>query len=243
MPKALFYTGTAFCLFLALAAAAGVAQQFRGAMTFVAVHGGAVSTAPASAWGIVVALVAGMAAAAILLRMAALLAARNLFGAFLAVFCVGGAVVSLAAVVLLQSRMVVAARHVRAPLGDAIMQMHFAAVMMLGYFVSLSFLALRPYFRVQASRFLSASVFFPLPLFLLILMQELFVSGSHAALPSVTPASTVFFAATALLFFAIGVHCIRHRHMFLETTNLRELMESRLDQGKERVIGRVAYDS
>ena len=69
------------------------------------------------------------------------------------------------------------------------------------------------------------------------------MTGSRAALPSVTPASLTFFAATALLFFAIGVHCIRHRHMFLEMTNLRELLESRLDHGKERVIGRVAYDS
>src|SRR5918912_743123 len=194
MPKGLFYTGTAFCLFLALASAAGVAQQLRGQMTFVAV-------------------------------------------------CVGASLVSLAAVVLLQSRMLAAARSAHAPLGDAVAEMHFAAVMMLGYFVSLSFLALRPYFRVQASRFLSASVFFPLPLYLLILLQELFVTGSRGALPSVTPASTVFFAAAALLFLAISVHCIRHRHLFLEMTNLRELLESRLDQGKERVVGRVAYDS
>jgi len=243
MPKGLFYTGTAFCLFLALASAAGLTQQLHGQTAFVAMHGAAISTATSAAWAIVVALIAGMAVAAILLRMAALLAARNLFGAFLAVFCVGGAIVSLAAVVLLQSRMLVTARHAHAPLGDAVVQMHFAAVMMLGWFLSLSFLALRPYFRVQASRFLSASVFFPLPLYLLILLQELFVTGSRAALPSVTPASLVFFAATALLFFAISVHCIRHRHMFLEMTNLRELLESRLDHGKERVIGRVAYDS
>jgi hypothetical protein len=243
MPKGLFYTGTAFCLFLGLAAAAGLAQQLRGQVTFVAVHGGAVSTSSAAAWAIVVALLAGMAAAAILLRMAALLAARNLFAAFLAIFCVGAAIVSLAAVVLLQSRMLVAARHVHAPLGAPIVQLHFTAVMMLGYFLSMSFLALRPYFRVQASRFLSATVFFPLPLYLLILLQEMFVTGSSAALPAVTPASLVFFAATALLFFAISIHCIRHRHMFLEMTNLRELLESRLDHGKERVIGRVAYDS
>ena len=243
MPKALFYTGTAFCLFLALAAAAGVTTQLHGALTFVAVHGGAVSTASTAAWAILVALLAGMAVAAILLRMAALLAARNLFAAFLAVFCVGASIVSLAAVVLLQSRMLVAARHVRAPLADAVGQLHFAAVMMLGWFVSMSFLALRPYFRIQASRFLSALVFFPLPLYLLILMQELFLSGSRAALPAVTPALLVYFAAAALLFFAISVHCIRHRHMFLEMTNLRELLESRLDHGKERVIGPVAYDS
>src|ERR1043165_4289801 len=200
MPKGLFYTGTAFCLFLALASAAGLTQQLHGQTAFVAMHGAAISTATSAAWAIVVALIAGMAVAAILLRMVALLA-------------------------------------------DAGVQMHFAAVMMLGWFLSLSFLALRPYFRVQASRFLSASVFFPLPLYLLILLQELFVTGSRAALPSVTPASLVFFAATALLFFAISVHCIRHRHMFLEMTNLRELLESRLDHGKERVIGRVAYDS
>ena len=243
MPKALFYTGTAFCLFLALASAAGLTQQLRGQVMFVAVHGSAVSTTSAAAWAIVVALVAGMAAAAILLRMAALLAARNLFAAFLAVFCVGAAIVSLAAVVLLQERMIVAARHAHAPLADAVVQLHFAAVMMLGYFVSMSFLALRPYFRVQASRFISALVFFPLPLYVLILLQELFLSGSRAALPAVTPASLVFYAATTLLFLAIAVHCIRHRHMFLEMTNLRELLESRLDHGKERVIGRVAYDS
>jgi hypothetical protein len=151
-------------------------------------------------------------------------------------------VVSLAAVTLLQSRMFITARQ-HAPVSDAVAEMHFAAVMMLGYFLSLSFLALRPYFRVQASRFLSASVFLPLPLYLLILTQEIFVSGSRAALPAVTPALLVFFAAVALLFLAIGLHCIRHRHMFLEMTNLRELLESGLDQGKERVIGRVAYDS
>jgi hypothetical protein len=243
MPKGLFYVGTAFCLFLGLASAAGLTQQLRGQVAFVAVHGGTVSTTSAAAWAIVVALLAGMAAAAILLRMAALLAARNLFAAFLALFCVGAAIVSVAAVALLQSRMLIVARHARAPLSEAVSELHFAAVMMLGYFLSMAFLALRPYFRVQASRFLSALVFFPLPLYLLILMQEMFVSGSRAPLPAVTPASRVFFGAVALLFLAIGLHCIRHRHMFLEMTNLRELLESRIDLEKQRVIGRVAYDS
>src|SRR5213075_3184254 len=93
-------------------------------------------------------------------------------------------------VVLLQLRMVALVRHHAAIAAD-IGEMHFAAVMMLGYFVTLSFLALRPYFRIQASRFLSALVFFPLPLFLLIAVQELFVSASSAPLPSTTPASIV----------------------------------------------------
>src|SRR5437764_700679 len=108
MPKGLFYIGTAFCLFLAVAAGAGLGQQLHAhSLSFVAVHGGVVSTTPAAAWGIVLALLAGMATAAVLLRMATLLAARNLFAAFLAIFCVGAAIVSLAAVVLLQSRMLI----------------------------------------------------------------------------------------------------------------------------------------
>lgn len=242
MPKVLFYAGTAFCLFLALSSAEVLTRQLHGAPgTFVAVHGTAVSTTTAGALAILVALFAGMAAAAILLRMAALLAARNLFAAFLAVFCVAASVVSVASIVLLQSRMIMLARH-GVTLADPIASMHFAAVMMLGYFLSMSFLALRPYFRIQASRFLSALVIFPLPLFVLVLLQELFLGGSRTPLPAVTPASLVFFGAVALLFFAISVHCIRHRHMFLEMTNLRELLESRIEH-EQRPIGRVAFDS
>src|SRR4051794_41602833 len=132
MPKALFYTGTAFCLFLALTSAVESSRELQtGAVSLIALHGFPLRLATSAAWAIVVALLAGMAAAAILLRMAALLAARNLFAAFLAIFCVGAAIVSLAAVVLLQSRMLVAARHIHAPLGDAVVQLHFTAVMML----------------------------------------------------------------------------------------------------------------
>jgi len=243
MPKPLFYVGTAFCLFLAVAAVEGLTQQLHGApLAFVAVHGNSVSTTLSAALGIVVTLFAGMAAAAILLRMAALLAARNLFAAFLTLFCVTAAVVSVAGVVLLQSRMLTLARR-GTVMGEPVAELHFAAVMMLGYFLSMSFLALRPYFRIQASRFLSALVFFPLPLFVLILAQEMLVTGTRAPLPNVTPASLVYFGAVALLFFAIALHCIRHRHMFLEMTNLRELLESRVEQtNRERRIGGVAFE-
>jgi len=244
MPKSLFYIGTVFCVFLAVSAAATLTQQIQGGpMSFVAIHGGTISGGSAGGWAIVVALVAALAVAAILIRMAALLAARNLFGAFLAVLSVGAAVVSLAWVVVLQVRMLALVRR-RLAIGGDIGEMHFAAVLMLGYFVALSFLALRPYFRVQASRFLSALVFFPLPLLLLIVMQELFVTASPAPLPATTPASIVFFAVVAMLFFSIAVHCVRHRHMFIETTNLRELLEPRIDPGRSgRPIGGVAFDS
>src|SRR5438445_4748655 len=219
MPKPLFYIGIVCCVFLAVAAAGSLAQELDGTpVSFIALHGQTIASGSAGAWAIVVALLVAVAVAAILLRMAALLAARNLFGAFLALFSVSAAVVSLAWVVLLQVRMLALARR-HLPIGGDIGEMHLAAVMMLGYFVALSFLALRPYFRIQASRFLSALVFFPLPLFLLIVIQELLLTASAAPLPATTPASIVFLGVVAMLFLSIAVLCVRHRHMFIEMTN------------------------
>ncbi|HET7436334.1 MAG TPA: hypothetical protein VFN10_16610 [Thermoanaerobaculia bacterium] len=239
MPKIVFYAGTAFCLFLALTSGAEAARELQdGGLSFAALPATANATANAM-WAIAVALLAGLGIATMFLRMAALLAARNLFAAFLALLAVGGAVVSLAGVLLLQWR--VATVGVTGGLGEV----HFAGFMALGFFVSLSLLSLRPYFNIQASRFLSALVFFPLPLFVLVLAQEMFVSASPAPLPASSPASRTFFGVLAVLFFAIAVHCIRHRYLFLEMTNLRELLDSRVDPGSRhgRPIGGVAFDS
>jgi hypothetical protein len=243
VPKVLFYAGTAFCLFLALSAAVESSHELQsGAVSFVALRAFPLHATANAPWAIVVALLAGVAAAGILLRMAALLAARNLFAAFLALASVAGAVISLTWLSLLQARMLPLLRDAESlrPLGE----LHFAALMMLGYFVSLAMLALRPYFRIQASRVLSALVFFPLPLFLLMLAQELFTKTSLAPLPARTPASLVLFSVYAVLFFAIAVHSIRHRHLFLEMTNLRELLDSRVDPAGRgrRTLGGVAFD-
>lgn len=244
MPKTLFYLGTAFCLFLALTTAAAVAHEVEnGSIAFVAVRGATMASTARSAWAIVVALIAGIAVAAILVRMATLLAARNLFGGFLALFAISAAIVSLTWLLFLQARMLILLRR-QAALTN-VNEMHFIAFMMLGYFVAFAFLALRPYFRVQASRFLSALVFFPMPLFVLILMQELFVSTSAGPLPASSPASAVFYGTVSVLFFSIAVHCIRHRHMFIELTSLRELLDPRVDPAHAagRGIGGVAFDS
>ena len=154
MPKTLFYAGIVCCVFLAVSSAALLTQEMEGSpVSFIAIHGRTLIAGSSAAWAIVVALLAAVAVASILLRMAALLAARNLFGAFLALFAVSAAVVSLTWVVMLQLRMLALVRH-HSAISDGTSEMHLAAVMMLGYFVTLSFLALRPYFRIQASRFL-----------------------------------------------------------------------------------------
>jgi hypothetical protein len=232
MPKVLFYTGTAFCLFLALTTAGEVVLELGGnALTFVALP----SSARAQ-WAIAATFAAGLAVAALFLRMAALLAARNLFAAFVAVLAVTGATATLTIVLLLQWRMSSA--------GSQLADVHFAALMTFGFFVALSLLSLRPYFSIQASRFLSATVVVPLPLFVLLLAQEMFVAPASAPLPEASPASEVFFAVLATLFLSIAVHCIRHRHLFLEMTNLRELLDPRVDPARHgRPIGGVAFDS
>lgn len=243
MPKALFYAGTAFCLFLALTSAAESARELQGgSLAFVALQAMSLPAARA-AWHIAAALAAGFAAAAIFVRMAALLAPRNLFGALFAVFATIGSMLSLCGTLLIQWRMLVLLR--RGAASGILGELHFAAYLMLGFFVSLTMLSVRPYFRIQASRVLSALVSFPLPIFALIVAQELFVTQSPAPLPASTPASQVYFAVIAVLFFAIAVHCVRHRHLFIETTNLRELLDSRVDPARagRRGIGDVAFDS
>jgi len=230
MPRTLFYIGTASCLFVALSAAASLAGQLDGApASFLAVHAHEVGGGAAAVWAMMIALLAAMGMAAILVRMAALLAARNLFGAFLALFSVGATVVSLTGVVLLQSRMLVLVRRHGTP-GADLSEMHFAAVLTLAYFIGLSLLALRPYFRIQTSRLLSGLVLVPLPLFFLMLIHEVFMTTPPALLPAATPASFAFLGMVAVLAFAIAVHCVRHRHMFLEMTNLRELLQPRVDR-------------
>lgn len=234
MPRFLFYAGTAFCLFLALTSGAEAVRELqRASVAFVALPAGG-----SALWSVGVALLAGLATSMIFLRMAALLAARNLFAAFVAVVCVAGAVTSLAAVLFLQWRLAIAVTK-------SVEEVHFAALLAFGFFLSLSLLSLRPYFSIQASRFLSALVFFPLPLFCLIVAHEAFVAVSPSAMPASSPASQVFFSVLALLFLSIAVHCIRHRHLFLEMTNLRELLDTRVDPGQraQRPIGGVAFDS
>src|SRR6185436_12395458 len=163
MPKLLFYAGTAFCFFVAL---------LSGGLAFASLP-----AAAREAWGIGLALLAGLAIAALFLRMAALLAARNLFAALMAVLFVAAATASLVALLLLQWRIA----------DQRLAEVYLAAQMALGFFVSLALLSLRPYFHIQASRFLSAIVLLPLPMFLLMLGQAMF--------------ARVYLSVVALIFF------------------------------------------
>jgi hypothetical protein len=230
MPKLLFYAGTVFCLFLALTSGGEALRDLSAGSP----------GAGRSAMEIAATLGAGLATAALLLRMSALLAARNLFGAFFSLLSLTGTTVALAFALVVRWR-----GHVT-PAAE-LTELQLTGFLVLGFFVSLTMLSLRSYFSIQASRFLSALVCFPMPLFALVLAQET-ASGSMTTGWTATAAARVYFAVLAVLFAAIAVHCIRHRHLFLETTNLRELLDTRVDPASgtrhpRRPIGGVAFDS
>jgi hypothetical protein len=88
------------------------------------------------------------------------------------------------------------------------------------------FLSTRPYFKLQG-RLLAAVVSFPLPVYFLILLQQLAIP--HSA--GVAVATAILLLLFAFLFIAIGFHGLRHRHLFIEVTNLRELLDTRIDPG------------
>jgi hypothetical protein len=223
MPKVLFYAGTVVCLLMSFASAGEVARQISGA-----------APVTVNVTILAIGLVAGVLLAVLFLRMASLLAARDLFAAFVSVWSITAASLSMAAVLFLEWRIQFA--------GAVPEDLRFVAIMVLGFFLSLTLLALRPYFSIQASRFLAALVFVPLPLFALVIAQAMLSGGIRTA--GSTPLSQVYFSILALLFFSIAVHCIRHRYLFLEMTNLRELMDSRIDPTHPpRPIGGVAFDS
>ena len=247
MPKALFYAGTFFTLFLALTSATESARQLQsGAVSFVALRGTSIPGGTAAILTLVVAGIIAVTVGSILLRMASLLAARNLFAAIAALAAISSALTTALALLTLEFRMTL----VHAPaLLRPLSEIHLVGYLLLGALFSLALMTLHPYFRIQASRVLAILVFVPLPLVLSVSFQEAFIGTSSSPLPAASPASFIFFAVAAVLFFAVSVHCIRHRHLFIEVTNLRELLDPRVDPrlspgGRPVGLnGDVAFDS
>jgi hypothetical protein len=191
--------------------------------------------------------------AAIFLRMAALVAARSLFAAIFAAFSVACAGFAIAYLATLELRIILLLRELgtlnaaaaeRSVLSKSLLELQHAGFYAFGFFISIALLSLRPYFRIQASRTVSAMVFLPAPFFVWSVIED--VAGGGQRLSS-TPAM-MFWTLIAVLFVAISVHSFRHRHLFIEVTNLRELLDTRAHhrEGTPRrglPIKGVAFDS
>lgn len=229
MPRVMFYAGVFFCGMLALAAAV---QAF-----FALELAGPISAGTSLAVAVIV-LFATVPVAALFLRMASLLAARNLFGALFATFAIACAAVASGVFAVLQIHNALISQRL-AGVMDALpidlspvpVQLNVATGYATAFFLAIALLALRPYFQVQSSRYLSVLVVIPIVAFAWVLSEQM-ISGALAIMRS--PSFVVSMQLVAVVFASIAVHSLRHRPLFMEVTNLRELLDPRL---------RVAFDS
>lgn len=247
MPKSLFYAGVIFCALFALLVASGVMQAGSTPGLDGLLYDSAAGelSGPASPAVMIAILLMMVPVAAILLRMASLVAARNLFAAFFGIFSVSCSALTLGYLAALQFRigMVVRASTDAVSRIQPLVESQIAGTWSFGWFLSLALLALRPYFRIQASRTLSALVFLPAPVFLWSL------AGAAGQVPGTTSSTMMlYWSLLAAIFLAIAVHCMRHRHLFIEVTNLRELLDTRVvpplgDRRRLSFDSGVAFDS
>jgi hypothetical protein len=226
----MFYAGVFFCGMLALAAAV---QSFF-------VLGITVPTSARVSLSVaLIVLLATVPVAALFLRMASLLAARNLFGALFATFAIACAAVASGVFAVLQIHNALVSQPLAGvinalpiDLAPVPIQLNLATGYATAFFLAIALVALRPYFQVQSSRFLSALVVTPLVAFIWVLSEQMLVVRALEVLRS--PVLVVSMMLVSAVFASIAIHSIRHRPLFVEVTNLRELLDPGL---------RVAFDS
>ncbi|HVR44686.1 MAG TPA: hypothetical protein VMS56_14725 [Thermoanaerobaculia bacterium] len=228
MPKSLFYLGVIFSMLAALLLAGVVIDRgLTGEwleVSSVQLLRGSTTT------GVIAVMLLSIPVAGFFLRMAALVAPRNLFAALFAIFATGSAAVSAGLYAALDFRAALLDRQARltaaqADTLDMLLELRVATVWALGFFLATMFLSTRPYFRIQG-RVLAAVVSWPLPVFFLIFATQ-FLPTPPGALTAI--AAAFLLLLFAFLFAAVSVHGLRHRHLFIEVTNLRELLDGRID--------------
>lgn len=244
MPRTMYYAGVVFCVLLALSAGL---QSFDalGYLWPQAPHGGGIGFAMAV-------LFATIPVAALFLRMAALLAARNLFAALFASFAVAATAGAAGIFSVLQIHNALVTERITRVLTDIAaqvpvpVQLNVATGYAAAFFLGVALLALRPYFLIQSSRFLSVLVVMPFGFFCWVFLDQVLIVRAL----SIPRSSLAFFAGmmlTAASFAAIAIHSLRHRPLFVEVTNLRELLDTPVDpHGRDSRVdlnGRIAFDS
>ena len=247
MPKPLFYAGVCSAVLIALLSAVyafgahppkGVDEQLNTL---------ALSGHPATPYFFLAVLVFSVPVAALFLRIASLLAVRNLFQAFLAVAALMGTLLTAVLLAIGSLRLAVFADQLQLPgagsLLGPLLETHIVNYYALGLFLSLLLLALRPWFQIQASGVLSGSMLLPAVLYGWVLIEEHFIAPVTTLSAAFRSApSFAFFLIVAGIFLGLAIHCLVHRHLLVEVTNLREIMDSNVEPGGPPIRGRMAYD-
>jgi hypothetical protein len=234
VPKPLFYLGVFSTMLIALLSAvyAVSAWAWPGGES---ADGLALSGRPGAPLFFLAVLLFSIPAGALFVRIASLLAVRSLFDAFLAIAALVSTLITVALLTISSLRLAVLAGSLRTPEAQAmsgtLLESHLVSYYALGLFLSLLLISLRPWFRIQASAILSGSMLLPGLLYAWILVEEHFiapVATMSAAFRSAP--SFAFFIIVAGIFAGLAVHCLLHRHLFVEVTNLREIIEPPVDQ-------------
>lgn len=244
MPKSLFYGGVVSCALVAIMLVAHAGGQWTVDSSLAQILSGGPlfgTNSFAPIW----LMILSVPVAAMFLRMCSLLAARSLFAGLMGIFAVASSGLAAVYVASVQFRMTLLLRNAaslsRERLAEALRPLadqQLTGYVVLGWFLSVTFLSMRPYFKMHSNPFFAALVYFPAPLFLLTVAEEMSVLTG-------TTASVIFWLILAILFIGIALHGLRHRHLFIEVTNLRELLDSRIDPAhRGMAIGRgMAFDS
>jgi len=232
VPKSLFHLGVLSTMLIALLSAVYAVSAWTWPVE--AMGGLALSGEPAAPYFFFAVLLFSIPAGALFVRMASLLAIRSLFDAFLAIAALVSTLTTVALLAIGSLRIAVFADSLRAPQAEAIagtlQESHLVYYYALGLFLSLLLLSLRPWFRIQANAILSGSMLLPAVLYAWILVEEHFiapVATMSAAFRSAP--SFAFFIIVAGIFAGLAIHCLLHRHLFVEVTNLREILEPPMD--------------
>lgn len=225
MSKLLFYLGIICLGFLALLTGVQAVQTAYAPSSMSGFESLTLQSSRISNFGsLFFSLVVVMAVAGLFVRMASLLAARDLFTAFFAALAAGCTAFAGMMVSAIQFRISAVLQSPDTAVLRALEEMHLAAVYAVGCFLSITLFVFRTYFKVHSSRMLTVLSIIPAPLFALIVAFE--YGGVRV---SQTDFSPLFLATVSMTFVAIAFHSLRHRHLFLEITNLRELLDARVD--------------
>jgi len=240
MPKTLFYSGVVASFLIAvLCGAQAIGWILGGAPSPLRF---ADSMRSEIALAVLLVLVA-LPVASLLIRIASLLAARNLFSALLASMFASCAILSSIVLASCEWRMAFVDLSSKGGLSRAHLlgQIRSVSLLIFGITIVLALLSIRPYFRAQANGILSTLLWLPgFALTGALLDQGDFDGATLAFAP--TASSSFLLSLMSVIFGSIAVHCLRHRHSFIEVTNLRELLDSRIDPRAKR-RGRFGFNS
>jgi len=208
MPRALFYTGVVFTLLAALMAGAQAWARWTAGIPVI----GPEQSSPLRLF--LMLLMIGPIGA-LCLRMCAFIFARDLYASLTGMTLTGAAMTAATGVLVVGLQM-----SLKPETSPALALFEWLGFYLLAFLCAVALLALHPYLRLR-SPVGAALALMPGPLFIGMMAQD------FSLLHFSSPVSAIYLASIASCLTAIGFHALRHRHTFIEPTDLRDMLDGR----------------